>query len=782
MLAAWCVWLYCASHAGISTAQQVAGAGDNHATGDDAVQAARATFFREHIEPVLRSKCYECHSALSSELGGSLRLDAREPLRRGGDSGAAVAPGKPAESLLLDALRHEQGRAMPPDQPRLPDAVLADFEHWIADGAVDPRQVDPAEERADESRRHWSFQPVVKPMPPDVEDASWASTEIDRFVLAALESRGWRPAPEASRRDWLRRVTFDLTGLPPTPEEVLDFESDTSPLAAERVVDRLLTSPRYGERWAQHWLDVVRYAETEGYEYDRHLPDAWRFRDYVVESLNADKPFDRFVLEQLAGDEIGPADPVCQTAAIFHRLGPVRRNAGNPEIALSRNEVLTERTDIVGAAFLALTVGCARCHDHKLEPLTQQDYYRLEAYFAATAEHDIVLASAEERRAWEQGKQELEQQIQRVKERARAAEGIEKERLELEVDALEDRLPQPLPTIPSTRNDFAARTPIHVLRRGEWERKAELVGPSPPQILRGGERDVLDAEVSDPRTRLAQWLIGPTQPLTARVLVNRVWQHHFGAGLVRTPNDFGLHGERPTHPELLDWLAATLVEEGWRLKPLHRRLVLSAAYRQGTRPAEPRRLAEDPDNRWLSRFSRRRLSAEELRDAMLAVAGRLNDRIAGPSVMPPVDPDLVALLYKPSQWRVHPDACEHDRRTLYLIAKRNLRLPFLETFDAPALLGSCPRRETSTHAPQSLEMLNGDFANSMAESLVERLGRETATPEEWLDRALSLTVSRPATASERSLVFEYLRERPGAAALHELALVVLNLNEFQYVP
>jgi hypothetical protein len=753
------------------------------ALADDRVGQDGARFFREKIEPVLKAECYRCHSSDAAKVKGGLRLDSKEALFRGGESGPVIVPGRSGESLLIQAVRHEDGLAMPPKKPRLPEATIADLVAWVDAGAPDPRSgTGSASSGAsmDEARGHWAFQPVKKVAPPKVAETALVRNPVDAFVVARLEERGWRPAPPAGRAEWLRRVTFDLTGLPPTPEEVEAFVDDTRPDANERVVDRLLASPRYGERWAQHWLDVVRFAETEGYEYDRHIPGAWRYRDYVIDSLNRDKPFDRFVVEQLAGDEVSPEDPECQTASTFHRLGPVRRNAGNPDIALSRNEVLTERTDILGTAFLGLTVGCARCHNHKLEPISQKDYYRLQAFLAATEEHNIVLAADAERKVWEAKSRDVKDQMQRLQKLARKATGAEKERLTAEIEALEDRLPDPLPTISATWNDFEHRTEVHVLKRGVWENKAEAVGPRPPSVLVPDDLPELPPDEPDPRTRLARWLTAPGNPLTARVLVNRLWQHHFGAGLVKSVNDFGTRGDRPSHPGLLDWLAATLVENGWRLKPVHRLLALSHTYRQSSRsPLAAEAERTDPENRLLWRFNRRRLSAEEVRDAMLAVSGRLNLKAGGPSVMPPVDPELVNLLYKPSQWRVDRDPSAHDRRSIYLLAKRNLRLPFLETFDAPALLTSCPRRESSTHAPQALEMLNGRLSNELAEAFAGRLDREAGgSPDRVVDRAFRLALGRPPTPAERERSLEFLREQP----LREFALAVFNLNGFLYVP
>jgi len=738
--------------------------------------------FEEKIEPVLKAECFRCHSEQAEKVKGGLRLDSRAALLKGGDTGPAIVPNKSGESLLIQAIRHEGDLAMPPKRPKLAEAVIADFVKWVNLGAPGlPAGADATGGVVSEAaRQHWAFQPVKKAAPPAVSKPDWVRNEIDAFVLSRLEARGWQPAPEASRAEWLRRVSFDLGGLPPSPEEIATFEKDDSPGAYETVVDRLLKSPHYGERWAQHWLDVIRFAESEGFEYDRHLPEAWRFRDYVIDSLNRDKPFDRFLIEQVAGDEIAPQDQECLTATIFHRLGPVRRNAGNPEIALSRNDVLAERTDIIGTVFLGLSVGCARCHDHKLEPISQKDYYRLQAYMAATEERNIVLASAAEQEQRDEATKQLKSEIQKVKEQAKKATGDEKNRLIRRLEELEDQEPSPLPTIPSTWDDFDHRTPIHVLKRGIWEKKGEAVGPRPPGVLVADNLPELPADVTFPRTRLALWLTDPNQPLTARVIVNRLWQHHFGAGLVKTENDFGTQGDRPSHPELIDWLAATLVEKGWRLKSIHRLIVLSSTYRQSSRATdslEARR--EDPENRLLWHFNRRRLSGEEIRDAMLAVSGRLKDEVGGPSVMIPVDPELIQLLYKPSQWKVTPNSAQHDRRSIYLSAKRNLRLPFLEAFDAPALMSSCARRESSTHAPQALELLNGRTSNELAKALARRLEQETVGDRgQIIERAYRLALGRSPTEEELKLSKAFLAEQP----LSEFALALFNLNGFLYVP
>ncbi len=634
-------------------------------------------------------------------------------------------------------------------------------------------------------KSHWAFQAVHKPeVPvPTPKNFQWVRTPIDSFVLQKLDERQWSPAAPASKTALMRRVYFDVTGLPPTPEAIQRFLDDKSPGAYEKIVEELLESRQYAERAAQHWLDVVRYAETEGYEYDRHIPDAWRYRDYVIESFNAGKPYDRFLQEQIAGDEMEPESRECQTASIFHRLGPVRRNAGNPEIALSRNEVLTERTDIIGSAFLGLTIGCARCHNHKLEPILQKDYYQLQAYFSSTEEHNIVLASAEEQKVWDEKSKLHNEELKKLRAQVKTAQGDDRVKLTRQIEELEDQLPPALPTIPATFNDFAKTTEIHILKRGIWENKLDKVGPRPPSLLCSEGEPELGADVHNPRTHLAHWLVDPKNPLTARVIVNRLWQQHFGTGLVKTVNDFGTHGDRPSHPELLDWLAATLMENGWHLKAIHRLILLSNTYQQASRSErEPEFARADPENRLLWRFNRRRLSAEEIRDAMLAVSGRLNPKSGGPSVMVPVEEDLTRLLYKPSQWKTSSDPRENDRRSVYLMAKRNLRLPFMDTFDAPALLTSCARRESSTHPPQALEMLNGKFSNDMAESFAERLRKESPAV---VDRAYWLAAGRAPTSHERDKALQFLRERDDDRALNiqtkEFALAMFNLNAFLYV-
>src|SRR5215472_3485165 len=633
-------------------------------------------------------------------------------------------------------------------------------------------------------RRHWAFQPrknVTPPAFPDAAARAWIKTPVDAFILAGLRQAGLRPAPSADRATLIRRITFDLTGLPPTPEEIDAFGADKSPNAWEKVVDRLLASPAYGEQWGRHWLDVVRFAESDGYEYDMHRPDAWRYRDYVVRSFNDDKPYDAFVKEQLAGDEMDAKNTEYLVASGFNRLGPLRKNAGNQDVASSHNEVLTEMTNIVGAAFLGVTAGCARCHDHKFDPIRQSDYYRLQAHFAQTQPSDLVLASKQEQDAWKAQADPVQQEMRRLQAQLRRAPDAEKAKIELQLEALDDRMPAPLASIYSVTDEPRNASPIKVLFHGDYLNPVATVGVRPLGVLLpdGAPEAALDTE--KPRLKLAEWIVDPANPLTARVMMNRICQDHFGRGIVATANDFGRMGARPSHAELLDWLAARFIEGGWRAKPLHRIILLSSTYRQaGTSPIEKPAADKDADNALLWKFSHRRLDAEEIRDAMLAIAGRLNRKLGGPSFMPPIDPDLVLMLKRPQYWVPTRDKSEYDRRTIYMIYKRNLRLPFSEVFDAPDTLLSCARREQSTHAPQALELLNGKTSNELAGHFAARLLQEHSAGER-VDTAWRLTAGRPPNADERARAMKFLSENPDdPAKVKEFALAMFNLNAFLY--
>jgi hypothetical protein len=633
-------------------------------------------------------------------------------------------------------------------------------------------------------------------------------------------------------------VTLDLVGLPPTHAEVDAFVRDRSPAAWQRVVDRLLASPHYGERWGRHWLDLARFAESNGFEFDEARPDAWRYRDYVIAALNADKPYDRFVREQLAGDELYPEDSAALVATGFNLLGADMTDSSDQ--AQRRHNMLIDMTDTAGLAFLGLTVGCARCHDHKFEPIPQSDYYRLQAFFTpAVFRKDLAIASRAQQDRYRKAlaryaalvqptrealarleapyrRRLREARLARLSDEARAAHRTDpasrtpaQQALVAKTDRLlkvslagvvkamtaadrtrhrrlQDRLkksdrhkPAPLPVALGLK-DLRGKPPrTFVLERGERGSPGDEVRPGFPIILALGYKSA-PARLKPPRpsttgrrSALAQWITRPDHPLTARVLVNRLWQHHFGRGIVSTPSDFGLRGQPPTHPELLDWLATELVTHGWSIKHVHRLLLTSATYQQSSR-ASPRARKLDPDNRLFSRMNRLRLEGEIIRDGLLLVSGRLNRKMGGLGVFPPIPAEA---LRGAKGWKSSPDPRDHVRRSVYIFARRNLRFPFLEAFDLPDTNLSCPKRERSTTAPQALALLNSSDVVAAARALAARLGREAKSDEERITLAYRRTLGRGPSAAERKLSRAFLQE----ASLSELCRALFNVNEFVYV-
>jgi hypothetical protein len=672
---------------------------------------------------------------------------------------------------------------------------------------------------------HWAWKPPVRPAVPVVPGAT---NPIDCFIQARLAAAGLAPASRATREQLIRRVTFDLTGLPPTPEDVKLFVQDTSPDAWGKVVDRLLASPAYGERWGRHWLDLARYADSNGYEFDEPRPDAWRYRDYVIRAFNADKPFDRFVTEQLAGDEAFPNDRDARIATGFNLLGPDMTDASDQ--AQRRQNTLTDMTDTAGLAFLGLTIGCARCHDHKFEPLPQTDYYRLLAFFTpAEFRRDVGIATDRQKAAHETanrgyltktkpirdaiaglegphraklfekklaklspeaqaahrtpadkrtgGQQELVAETEKkvavsAAEIAKAMTADERAKfaeLQAQLKAFDALRPPPLPVAMGLSDRPGPPPKTYLLERGVLANKGAEVRPGFPDVLGG---PAVDSERSR-RLVLAKWIASPLNPLTARVIVNRLWQQHFGRGIVATPSDFGVRGERPTHPELLDYLATELVAGGWHLKRIHRLILLSETYRQSTQ-ASPEARTKDPDNHLVSRMSRRRLEGEAVRDALLAISGRLNRKPGGPGVALPgvAGPGGGA---KPVPATTDP--AEHVRRSVYLFQRRNRRDPFLEAFDLPDSNLSCPRRERTTTAPQALALLNATDAAEAATALAERLQREAGSDGERAERAYRLVLGRNPSTAERERAVLFLGESP----LSELCRALFNLNEFVYL-
>jgi hypothetical protein len=618
--------------------------------------------------------------------------------------------------------------------------------------------------------RHWAFRPLERRPPPAPRGAAAAESPIDLFIFERLEARGLEAMPSAGRAALLRRLRFDLTGLPPEPEEVDAFLGDASPDASERLVDRLLASPAYGERWGQHWLDLARFAESDGFEHDSARPEAWRYRDWTIAALNADLPYDEFVRLQIAGDLLRPGDLDAAIATGFALSGP-----DMPDLNLQeerRHVVLNEMAATVGSVFLGLQFGCAQCHDHKSDPLSQADFYRLRAFF----DNLDVFRDAPPPGA-EAGAQ------------AAAAAGAEPKE-------------PAAPRLRVLREKAAPLGPSFLWVRGDFRQRGPQLEPAFPRIAnpwRDRPEVFLDgAGAPATRTALARWLTRPDHALALRVIANRLWQHHFGEGLARTPGDFGLLGEAPSHPELLDWLAAELPRRGWSLKSLHRLIVGSAAYRRASRspPGSPGAAAAgsgaDPENRLLWRRDRRRLEAEAIRDALLAASGTLSPRSGGPGVMAPL-PEEIRKSIRKDHWKVSPDPEDHRRRSIYLFARRNLRYPFLEVFDRPDPNLSCARRDRTTIAPQSLALLNSDLAVEAAAALARRArGERAAAGEASIVSAYRLALGRAPEPAEIAAAREFLgglaarlkaegRGDPEAGAFEAFSLALFNLNEFVYV-
>jgi hypothetical protein len=712
--------------------------------------AEQVRFFEEKVRPILVSRCFKCHGG-SGKVKGGLRLDSREAILKGGELGPAVDDGHTEQSLLLQAIRYEE-LEMPPGG-KLPAGEQAILARWVKDDL--PWSAQPAAAMAAPAlaltptgsaaaavagaRHAWSHQPVLRPPVPAVKDRGWVRSPIDAFVLARLEAERLRPAPEADRVTLIRRLTFGLTGLPPSPEDVDAYLADQTPGAYERLVERLLASPHYGEHWARHWLDLVRYGETNGYERDSAKPFAWRYRDYVIDAFNQDKPYDQFVREQLAGDGASPTSAEALIATGFYRLGLWDDEPSDRPLA--RYDDLDGVVSTTGQVFLGMTINCARCHDHKVDPIPQSDYYRLLAFFIDVTDQD--------------GKNLRKLDV---------ASGSR-----LDVMCVAER--------------GLARA--HVLLRGNPSMLGPKVGPGVPEVLGGGS--LAFAGNHGKRRTLADWLTDPHNPRTARVLANRLWQYHFGRGIVPTPNDFGKLGEPATHPELLDWLAAELISGGWRIKPMHRLIVLSSAYRMSSR-ATSAELGADPSNRWFWRFPMRRLTAEEVRDAMLAISGELRLKTHGPSICPPIPREVLAGQSVPGKgWDVSPPD-EASRRSVYIHVKRSLIVPILATHDAADTDSSCPVRYTTTVPTQALGLLNGAFANEQAAHLANRLRREApGDTSGQVRRATRLTTGREPSSDELRRDVDFirtLRDRAGLDerdALTQYALLALNANAFFYL-
>ena len=787
-------------------------------------------YFEKKIRPLLETNCYQCHSQKSGKSKGHLVVDTLGALLKGGDSGPALVRGHPEKSLLLKAVGYEDDELRMPPKGKLPDEQVAVLREWVKMGAPWPGS---AEEKTARSpgkisaadRQWWAFQPLRPRALPKVNDPDWARNPIDRFIRERLDSEGLEPAlAPADRAALIRRVTFDLIGFPPTPEEVAAFAADTSADAYEKVVERLLAGPRYGERWARHWLDLVRYAESDGFRHDAYRPHAWRYRDYVVQSFNSDKPYDRFVREQLAGDEIAPDDPdaLIATGLLRHTIYEYNQRDARTQW----QDMLNDVTDTTADVFLGLGMGCARCHDHKFDPILQKDYYRLQAFFAAMFPRDGPVAGKHQQADYQVKYKEWEEKTAGLRKQIADLEQKDKIRAENGATA---KFPKDIQAM--MRKAAAERTPLEKqlaalayrqvqyefdnlkLKDPDQKKLNELqkelakydvfkpvpnpivptimdVGPEAPltQIpkksagppIAPGFLTILDeapATVSPPpglastgrRSALANWLTRPDNPLSTRVIVNRIWQYHFGRGLVATSSDFGKLGEPPTHPELLDWLAQRFVADGWSFKKMHRLLVTSMTYRQSaTSPAAESALKKDPENRLWWKMTTRRLDAEQIRDAILITTGQLDLTMGGPGV-----------------------EGKDPRRSIYTKVRRNTRDPLLDVFDTPEGFTSTAQRNVTTTPTQALLMFNSPFMLAQAKRAFADPAGAATTPPTRSSVPHRLALGRGASSEEKARAEVFIEQQArrvtgpaGAArraALVDFCHVLLNANEFLYV-
>jgi hypothetical protein len=808
---------------------------------------------------------------------GGLSLETRASLLKGGGRGPAVVPGDAEKSLLYRFVAHRDTPSMPPGET-LSAAEVAALKAWINAGAnrtgEKPNEVNGGKATASKPvvpPSFWAAHPVRHPTVPVVKNKQWVQTPIDAYILKKLEANGLAPSPRADSRTLIRRAYFDVIGLPPTPEEIEAFQKDTAPNAFEKVVDRLLSMPQYGERWGRHWLDLVRYAETNGYERDGTKANSWKYRDYVIDSFNKDKPFDRFILENLAGDELPHPTNETRIATGYYRLGLWDDEPGDH--LLDRYDQLDDTVKTTSNVLMGLTVNCARCHDHKFDPITQVDYTRMLAFFTSSklgtevypngqhkqSDDQIALAEPDEIAQFNKANAEADARIQAAQKSVDEQKEAIKQRIMADrkgklsdaeraaLDAPDDKRTPEQKTLaekasksitPSDEEIVKEATPEEAQKRATLEEalnKAKVskpaplpttlgntdVGPEPVKTFRfrrGNPRDPMEeaqpgfpsvfAAVYAPplqpapsgyhttnrRLQLAEWLASPKNPLTARVWVNRIWQHHFGYGIVRTPNDFGTMGDKPTHPELLDWLASDFMAHGWTLKRLHKMILLSSAWQQasGWRNDAGKK---DEENRLLWRQNYRRLEAEPIRDSILAVSGKLNLQMGGPSVYPklPVS-DLIGEVYAGNAWGKS-DEAQADRRTVYVFVKRSLQVPMLEAFDVADPNAVCPVRNNTTVAPQALSLMNNEFVLEQARYLAERLKKECGTSlPKRVDRAFRLTLGRSPTSAELSKSLAFLNRQRSVvskssspttssadSALADFCQALFNLNEFLYV-
>lgn len=740
--------------------------GEHDGSDTNVLTKDQLAMFESKIRPLLIKHCYNCHSEKSEQVEGHLLVDSAPTLRKGGSLGPAVIPGDPDHSLLIEAVRYENDNMqMPPDE-KLSDIEIASLEEWVRSGAPDPRRsattiplktIDVAK-----AREFWSFRPLSHPIPPKNNNSQWATTDIDRFILARLERQKLRPVADADKPMLIRRATFDLIGLPPSPAEIDAFVNDPSPLAFENVVERLLSSPQYGERWGRHWMDLVRYADTAGENSDYPIPQAYRYRNYIIDAFNNDKPYDEFLREQIAGDLL-PASTDDERNEHIIATGYIAssRRFGSVIKDYPQHLTIEDTIDNMGRVVLGLTISCSRCHDHKFDPILQTDYYGLYGIFNSTKY---------------------------------AFPGIELDKKPRDfIPLFKEGSPGPelAYAVTDGQVDDAA-----LQIRGEPKQPGELIPRKFPDLL-GGQRLTDQEAKQSGRLQLAEWLTDPQNPLTARVMVNRIWQYHFGIGLVGTPSDFGIRGLSPTHPELLDWLATQFIESGWSIKHMHRLIMNSRVYQLTSTTGDAadqnniqQAMDIDPANELHWRFDRQRLDAESLRDTLLLLSTELDaTRMEEPHPFPPVE--------KWGYTQHHPfrDSYESNRRSVYLMTTRLNARPYFTAFDGPDRNASSAVRDNSVTTVQSLYLLNNEFVHGRAARFATRLLAECDNDDQRIDLAFMLTFGRPATTDDKTNTLSFLKtlseeidadkNRSPDDIRHQcwtsFALALFRTNEFLYV-
>ena len=738
-------------------------------------------FFEEKIRPLLAERCYSCHSADAEELEAGLYLDRREGLVKGGDSGAAIVPGSPDTSLLIRAVRYEENE-MPPDR-KLSDEEINALEKWVEMGAPWPAEevsqavvVSSGYDWNKFRNEHWSFRPLSKPDLPAIKASDWAQNEIDLLIQAGHESNGLKTAQPASPVIMVRRIYFDLIGIPPTPEQVDEFQQamEADPNSAvSSLVDELLMSPHYGERWGRHWLDVARYSDGHGGFLDnRSHPHAWRYRDWVVAAFNEDLPYDEFVRLQIAGDILKGHEAVVATG--FFALGPTyQSDGGDPDsVAQANSETLDDRMDTMSRGLLGLTVSCARCHDHKFDPIPQADYYSLAAIFNNSNVREAPLAPEEEVRTFHQHQENIKSTENRIKEKREAAkkeerelspeESAELESWEQELKQLRESAPAPFATAHALHDSGNGN--MRIALRGNPRRHGDEVPRRFLEILTEVDARPEFQEGSG-RLELSQAISSPENPLTARVIVNRIWMHHFGKAIVRSPSNFGVLGDLPTHPELLDYLAITLIESGWSIKALHRHIMNSATYQMSSSHDE-QNFGIDGDNQFVWRMNPRRMDVEVWRDSLLSVTDEIDLSIGGA----PFD-----------------NLANTNRRTLYAKVSRNGDVfasdTFLRLFYFPLMRATVAKRPFSVVPQQFLFMMNSQFMIDRAQALANRLEQASTDREEQIQLAYRLLFNREANPEEMKLGQAFIAEQESfeLKPLVQYAQVLLSSNEFMFI-